>query len=196
MHRTRTVLAAAALQAASLSAQAKYVNDPPPVLVDAKPTVSWNFGGYNSYGDGGVAVLYSGEVHTWTLGLPQAVAPGNYLLTLWMAADDHYGVDSSNYRFSVALMGGSPIEFNGLSHGRWAQPQTWTPIQLPVAVSGSTLTLQVRNTSTLPASNWDWIAIDRAQLVTAVPEPASVVLMLVGLAGMAVVRRRSRAIGA
>jgi hypothetical protein len=185
---------ATAALAFSLSAHAKYVNNPPPVLVNAAPTVTWNFGGYNGYGEGGVAVLYSGESHTWNLALPQSVAAGSYVLTLWMAADDHYSVPTAQYRASLTAENGSPVAVSGLQHGIWADPQTWTPIQWQVNVSGTSLDLHVVNQSSLPSS--DWIAIDRAQLAVAVPEPTSLALMIGGLlGGAALARRRSKGRG-
>ncbi|MFG6468084.1 hypothetical protein [Roseateles sp. BYS87W] len=180
----------AALLAAALPAHAKFVNQPTPVVSPAAPaTATWEFGGYGNYGrDGSSSILYEREQHTWTLNLPATMAPGSYLLSVWLAADDTYSRPESSYLTSIQINGNTPLVINGLAHGTpfGTRFTNWTQVNLPVSTLGASFDLTIANGKT----SANWIAIDKVQ-VSAVPEPGAVTLWaLGGLALLPALRRR------
>jgi hypothetical protein len=136
-------------------------------------TLSGAFAGVDANGDG---VLDIGELTSLTIGTMDYVACAARSNTTW-----HCGADSFRFSpdgglsFSVGEYGGDPEGWVGSGH---------------LVTTGQALYDYQFNPDTTAEHHLDWTGATRLNVLSAVPEPAPYAMLVVGLAGIGLYRRR------
>jgi hypothetical protein len=190
----------------SLIAEASYITDPATVISYSGNTVtlSKDLYGFPNYGvvDNKSDVLYTGESGSWTFSIASlGINLSLYdqaKVTLSLVLDDHYSVASSNYSMNIGFLGvnqfSGATDLLGLVHGApyGTKFTNWTSASFNSSLLSDPFIINLQNTSTNIAAS-DWIAIDTIKLeLTSVPEPATMLLLGLGLVGLAGVRKKMK----
>jgi hypothetical protein len=160
---------------------------------------------FNAYGTPGTDILYTGTSGTWTFDLTGVVNPSDVTSAFFrtsLAADDHFTTPLSAYMLSVTVNGTAGYSgLAGVPHGISSSfpfgaftnfAQRDDPLGSVMLVN----TLGLANTSVFPTNAGDWLAVDWIELhlttSTEAPEPATLLLVGVGIAAAASRRRTGR----